>query len=326
MTVGIPNARLTSWVAFVLALAGCGSSGSSTNKDGGRGTEAGSSADGADATEDAMTADALETNRDAPTEARDGTNDGARETSAVDLDVAAEADTASETVELPFQAVTIPGPLAVPSGVTLKVRYHGVGTQLYRCAASSDPDADRDSVADGLGNGPADAVSDQASDGNGDALMEAGSDIASDAGSDGGSDSAGMDAGEPTYAWVLVAPDALLFDETGTEVGTHSEGPTWTSKDGSTVTGMTKAELAAPLNDAIPWLLLTASSRTGAGVFSDVTYIQRLNTTNGLAPMADCTASGAETIISIGYTADYYFYSGAASVDAGGGADVADGG
>jgi hypothetical protein len=301
----------TECVAFVLVLAGCRSNGLSSNKDGGAETEA-------------MMADALEANRDAPTEASNVTSDGAREMP--NLDVAAVADSASETFELPFQAATIPSPLAVPPSATLKVRYHGVGTQIYLCATSGGADAGEDLVADGQGEGPGAANDAQSSDVNSDALIDAGSDIASDAASDRETDSARRDAEAQTYAWVLVAPDALLFDETGTEVGTHSKGPTWTSKDGSTVTGITRADVAAPLNSAIPWLLLAASSHTGSGVFSDVTYIQRVNTTNGLVPMTNCSADGAGTMMSIGFTADYYFYSGAASVDAGGGADAADNG
>jgi hypothetical protein len=290
-------------VAFVLVVAACGSSRSSSDKDGGKRT-------------DAMTGDALEASRDAPTEASDVANDGPRETSAVD--VATEAEAASETFELPFQAVTIPSPLAVPPGVTLKVRYHGVGTQIYLCTTSGDADAGGDLVADGR----ADAGGAQSSDAHADALLDAGSDVASDE----ESDAAIRDADARTYAWVLVAPNALLFDETGTKFGTHSRGPTWTSTDGSAVTGIRRAEVPAPLNDAIPWLLLLASSRTGVGVFSDVTYIQQVNTTNGLAPIANCSAGDAGTMMSIGYTADYYFYSGTASVDAGGGVDAADNG
>ena len=37
---------------------------------------------------------------------------------------------------------------------------------------------------------------------------------------------------------------------------------------------------------AIPWLLLRATSTTGTGVFTNVTYVQRLNTTGGVAPGA----------------------------------------
>jgi len=42
-------------------------------------------------------------------------------------------------------------------------------------------------------------------------------------------------------------------------------------------------EHAVP-GDAVPWLLLDAKSHEGKGVLSDVTYIQRLNTTGGKAP------------------------------------------
>jgi ThiF family protein/uncharacterized protein DUF3455 len=48
----------------------------------------------------------------------------------------------------------------------------------------------------------------------------------------------------------------------------HFAGPTWKHVDGSEVTGKVLAKQDAPKPDAIPWLLLTATSHTGQGVFS----------------------------------------------------------
>lgn len=112
----------------------------------------------------------------------------------------------------------------------------------------------------------------------------------------------------PTFAWTLKAPDATLFDATGAEVGVHTAGPTWTSsRDGSAVVGTKTAQADAPVAGAVPWLLLQAKS-TGDGVFAHLAFIQRVNTSGGVAPAGGCDAAtvGAEQRVS--YEADYYFY------------------
>ena len=121
---------------------------------------------------------------------------------------------------------------------------------------------------------------------------------------------AGVDAGATTYAWVLKAPDAKLYDSSGTQIGTHGAGPSWTWSDGSVANGAKVAELNAPAADAISWLLLRVTSTSGAGLLSDATYVQRLNTTGGRAPATGCDATTAGTDTRSGYAADYYFYSG----------------
>jgi Protein of unknown function (DUF3455) len=127
-------------------------------------------------------------------------------------------------------------------------------------------------------------------------------------GTDGGSD-----AGTTTYAWTLKAPDAKLYDQNGAMIGTHFAGPTWMSAvDESDAVGSQIAEVDAPVSDAIPWLLLEVVSHMGTGVFTDVTYVQRVNTTKGTAPITGCDAGAAGTDIAVAYTADYYFYVGAA--------------
>jgi hypothetical protein len=118
------------------------------------------------------------------------------------------------------------------------------------------------------------------------------------------------DAGATTYAWTFKAPDAKLFDADGVQVGTHGAGPHWTSNDGSVVNGTKVAGVDAPAAGAIQWLLLGVTSTSGAGVFSDVTFVQRLNTVGGAAPATGCDSTTAGTDTSSGYSADYYFYVG----------------
>jgi hypothetical protein len=121
----------------------------------------------------------------------------------------------------------------------------------------------------------------------------------------------GGGGGATTYSYVLKQPDAKLFDASNTQVGTHGLGPNWTSTvDNSVVNGARAYQENAPLSDAIPWLLLRATSNTGTGVFSDITYVIRANTTGGKAPATGCDSTTAGTDTKVPYTADYFFYNG----------------
>jgi hypothetical protein len=108
------------------------------------------------------------------------------------------------------------------------------------------------------------------------------------------------------FSWVFQAPKANLF-ENGEVAGTHFVGPTWQSKDGSSVVGK---KLAAASVDptSIPWLLLQAVSHAGAGAMSKVSYVQRLSTKGGLAPSAGCDAAHVGAAANVNYTATYAFY------------------
>ena len=86
------------------------------------------------------------------------------------------------------------------------------------------------------------------------------------------------------FEWVFKAPEAELFDRTGRSVGKHYAGPTWESADGSAVVGQVKARDGGPDPSAIPWLLLSAKSNSGTGVFSQIKSIQRLQTVGGKEP------------------------------------------
>lgn len=110
------------------------------------------------------------------------------------------------------------------------------------------------------------------------------------------------------YEWAFKAPDATLVDDKGATVAAHYAGPTWESTDGSKVVGVLKASAGSPDPDAIPWLLLETKSTEGSGVFSRVTFIQRVNTEGGKAPDSVCDMTVESMESAIPYTADYYFY------------------
>jgi hypothetical protein len=120
----------------------------------------------------------------------------------------------------------------------------------------------------------------------------------------------GPAGGAPAYAWTLKKPDATLSGDDGRAAGTHGAGPSWTSTDGSSVVGKKLAQADAPAGDAIPWLLVGAVSTTGAGVFSGVTYIQRIATSGGKAPASGCSAETVNAETRVPYAADYYFFRG----------------
>lgn len=111
-----------------------------------------------------------------------------------------------------------------------------------------------------------------------------------------------------TFAWTFRAPEAVLTDRAGQPIGKHYAGPTWESVDRSTVVGEVAVRDPGPDGSAIPWLLLTAKSTTGAGDFGATKSIQRVNTRGGVAPSMPCSAANAKQVVRVPYTATYYFY------------------
>ncbi|TMA48340.1 MAG: DUF3455 domain-containing protein [Deltaproteobacteria bacterium] len=116
--------------------------------------------------------------------------------------------------------------------------------------------------------------------------------------------------GATQFAWSLKAPKAKLFDAEGNIVGIHYVGPTWQSESGSKVVGAVLQSAAAPDLDAIPWLLLQVKSTKGPGVFDRVTFVQRVHTGGGKAPMTGCDAADVGREVRVPYTAEYFFYRG----------------
>lgn len=108
--------------------------------------------------------------------------------------------------------------------------------------------------------------------------------------------------------WQLKQPEADLFDKAATKIGKHYAGPTWEANDGSKVTGEVVARADSPDPNAVAWLLLSAKSTSGNGVFSDVRFIQRLHTAGGNAPAEGCNQANTDREVRVSYSADYWFY------------------
>ena len=108
-------------------------------------------------------------------------------------------------------------------------------------------------------------------------------------------------------AWAFVEPVATLFADASYhgKVGMHYAGPTWESNSGSKVVAA-RVAACTPDASAIAWLRLETVSTDGPGIFSQVTYVQRVNTVGGLAPGAPGLSIGA--VVEVPYTAEYYFY------------------
>ena len=107
--------------------------------------------------------------------------------------------------------------------------------------------------------------------------------------------------------WDFVGPVANLFADHNYrgQVGTHYGGPTWESNSGGKVVAK-RLDGCTPDASAIPWLLLQTVSTDGPGIFSGVTYIQRVNTTGGLSPATPGASVNEER--KVPYTTEYYFY------------------
>jgi hypothetical protein len=124
--------------------------------------------------------------------------------------------------------------------------------------------------------------------------------------------------GDPTFVWTFIAPVANLFNACGVQVGTHFAAlplalppvPEWrNTADGSAVKGM-KLQ-SSPVDGAIPELLLKENGHEGNGLFSAVTFVQRLQTAGGAAPpAASCDLAHVDEEEDVGYSAEYYFYTG----------------
>jgi hypothetical protein len=189
---------------------------------------------------------------------------------ALSLDSAADTATTGCPASWTLAPTTDPA-IAVPDAGVL-LHGHATGTQDYRCTAT---------------------------------VLDAGADAGDDAG----------DAAPPVaFAWTFVGPEASLVDCNQAIVARHfaSDGgasaPEWLASDGTYVIGKKVASVTINGGDAIPWLLLRATAHGGgAGTLSQVAYVQRVNTTGGLAPAAPCDGTSEGAVNQVPYTADYYF-------------------
>ena len=149
-------------------------------------------------------------------------------------------------------------------------------------------------------------------------------------------------------AYVLSTPEATLFSDDGKQLTTHFFSPnpfenntnpavvaagmiraTWQhSRDSSTVWAQVKAGNSSTdqrfvARNAIAWLLLTVPTHgdpahpvldtengpTGGDTLTKTTFVQRLNTSGGVAPSTGCSSpTDVGHLAFAPYTADYFFF------------------
>jgi len=111
------------------------------------------------------------------------------------------------------------------------------------------------------------------------------------------------------------SPNPFEANSEPTVLGDRMVRPTWRhSRDASTVWAKAVPNAASAVtSDAIPWLLLQVAGAqkgpTGGDALTPATFIQRINTTGGLAPSEGCTSPaeiGNQAFVP--YTADYVFF------------------
>ena len=141
------------------------------------------------------------------------------------------------------------------------------------------------------------------------------------------------------FAYVLFTPEATLSGEDGGQVITHDFTPnpfepntdpkvvangairaTWQHRDTSRVWAKAhgtdpdgRKGVVTPDTSAIAWVLLdkvgVQKGPTGGDTLFKTTFVQRLNTTGGLAPSTGCSSlSDVGNQAFVKYTADYFFY------------------
>ena len=111
--------------------------------------------------------------------------------------------------------------------------------------------------------------------------------------------------------WGTAVPRATLFDADGNVVVDHfgtANGPAWRSNSGSEVVGKLPPKKVNVDLTAIPWLLLEANPDLthGPGILAGTSFVHRVNTAGGLAPLVAGTAIGQ--VAEVPYIADYFFY------------------
>ena len=178
----------------------------------------------------------------------------------------------ASAAQSPIEVPPVPANLEVPAGNTLFLAARAVGTQNYICATGA----------------------------------------------------------KRVVGWRFLGPQATLFIDSGggvqQQVTTHflsvnpEEGlarPTWQhSMDTSRVWARVYSSSSDPnyvAPGAIPWLLLekagTELGPAGGGILAQTTFIQRLNTSGGIAPTTGCSNDdNIGSVALVPYTTDYFFY------------------
>ena len=106
-------------------------------------------------------------------------------------------------------------------------------------------------------------------------------------------------------SWTFKAPEAALTTAGNAPFAHHFAGPTWQATDGSRVLGKLVASVPSPKAEAVPWLLLSATS-SGARALARVRNVQPLDTLGGAGPKRACSRAGEAERVA--YTATYVFF------------------
>lgn len=130
------------------------------------------------------------------------------------------------------------------------------------------------------------------------------------------------------FKFTLFTPQATLFNDREKQLATHYFSPnpyeagktraTWQARDTSTIWGSVEDTSSDPnfvQPGAIAWLRLKVvgaqEGPSGGDTLTETTYVQRLNTTGGVAPPVGCgSAADVGNQAFVPYTADYFFYKG----------------
>lgn len=112
------------------------------------------------------------------------------------------------------------------------------------------------------------------------------------------------------FVWLLVAPDAVLYDIDNKLAGIHYAGPSWKLNTLDSIQAQHFAPArTAPSTEAntVDWLLLKPkeNGKQPTGIFTNVIYIQRIATKGGKAPAIAPTK--ISDTVDVPYTAVYRF-------------------
>jgi hypothetical protein len=136
------------------------------------------------------------------------------------------------------------------------------------------------------------------------------------------------------FSWTFFSPQATLFltfrfgnNVLRQQIITHFLSPnpvengtpraTWQSSLDTSAVWAKTAQASTDPNfvaaGAIPWLLLqavgTQAGPMGGDILAHTTFVQRLNTSGGVAPSTGCSQpSNVGSTALVPYTADYFFY------------------
>jgi Protein of unknown function (DUF3455) len=114
--------------------------------------------------------------------------------------------------------------------------------------------------------------------------------------------------------WLFTDPEATLSKTTGVAkpIGTHylnfaTGRPVWQLNDGSSVEAARTVTVPAGPTNIASLLLQAVTTQPGSGGdrLTGTTWVQRLNTSGGVAPTGACTPGNQ---LAVPYSADYLFW------------------